>query len=634
MISSRHIVARLIVVAAALVALQPGLIDIVSPVVAIAVGWQHLAKNIIPKRFIISLVVLAMTGIGLKFGIAPAFALMVLAVLVSMNSSELAVSARWLAGWVAVLAAMHLPPFVRLMLFATDIVPPWISLVVLPVFFLMVALSCGMVRIIHFFGATLGMLAIGYVFYIAEYSPYILSILVAIPAALTVLFENHERSPKLVQSAGVLLAGVVASFVMLVPVARMPGTLSFWIPEAKSSISRYFENYEAILKISGFQSVRIVNGAADIAPGDWVVLPSAAHPALGDQLLALRKLPHYSTIRIVIFGEHTDVDGVASALQSDGAPIGLNVDTTIPPRNSDFLGWSSGIGAVLSHDIPLNRGASISHLTWSAIPLVWILGGHRETDLYEDGSLGDMVMRKGERTGIYSAMSLAREPGGATWVMIGDSTPALNEFLAAKPSAMAELFALATGLPAVLGVLLWGMLFVAVFHRSRLGTGLLLCTAAAYLLPIPLAKNLLFGIFLDEKKANVVVVDRPTYGDRAVGRALVALSKNLVDSDVMIVVGRGAIDSARKQIVISHPPDWNLRSDCVRAGDIQLSDVRLLDAVVCPSEEKDVSLRVGRDPIAYLRGSYFFVLDQHFIANAAPPANVKWLNKIIYSIKD
>jgi hypothetical protein len=386
--------------------------------------------------------------------------------------------------------------------------------------------------------------------------------------------------------------------------------------------------------MGGFRSFRMITGAADIAPGDWVVLPSAAHQGLRDQLLALKDLPHYSTLRIVIFGEHTDVDGVASSLTGVGAPLGLNVDTTIPPRNSDLLGWSSGVGAVPNRDVPLNRGASVSHLAWSAIPLVWIHGGHLETDHFEDGSLGDTVMRKGERAGIYSAISLAQESVGATWMVIGDSTPALNELLAVQPSAMSELLALGTGLPAILGVLSWAGLFFAVATRSRAIATPLLCFAVASLLFIPLSKHLMSVRFMDPKKASAVLVDRPLYGDKAVGRSLVTLSKTVVDSDVLIVVGRGPIDSSKKQVVISHPPEWAGRADCVRAGDIQIAVVRVLDVVACPNQEQEVLLRAGRDPIAFVRESRLYVMDQHFIANAAPRANVEWLNSKILGFKN
>jgi hypothetical protein len=298
------------------------------------------------------------------------------------------------------------------MLLTTESVAPWISGIVVPAFFLAVALACGVVGLICSLVSTVVLIALGYGLYLAEIPPYFASILVALPAAMTVLFEGPDRFPSRIQSGAILSFGVAVSLVVLAPVARMPGTLSFWIPEAKSSISRYFESYETVLKMGGFRSFRMITGAADIAPGDWVVLPSAAHQGLRDQLLALKDLPHYSTLRIVIFGEHTDVDGVASSLTGVGAPLGLNVDTTIPPRNSDLLGWSSGVGAVPNRDVPLNRGASVSHLAWSAIPLVWIHGGHLETDHFEDGSLGDTVMRKGARRDLQCYLSCTRKRRG------------------------------------------------------------------------------------------------------------------------------------------------------------------------------------------------------------------------------
>jgi len=627
-------VAKLMVLGAALVSLQPGLLEIVLPVMAVTVSWLLLAGKICIRRLVVLLGGLGLAAIGLQYGVSPAFAVAVFVVLISLNSSSREISGRWLAGWIAVFAVMHLPPFVRLMLLITESVPLWISGIVVPVFFVAVALVCGLIGLVSGLTSTAVLILLGYGLYQAELSPYFASILVALPAAITVLFEKPDRLPSRIQSGGILFLGVVVSLVMLAPAVRMPGALSFWVPEAKSSISRFFESYETVLKMSGFRSARMINSAADIAPGDWVVLPSAAHQGLRDQLLALKHLPHYSTLRIIIFGEHTDVDGVASSLTAAGAPLGLNVDTTIPPRNSDLLGWSSGLGAVPSRDVPLNRGASVSHLAWSAVPIVWVHGGHRETDNYDDGSIGDMAMRKGDRAGIYSAISLAQENGGATWIVIGDSTPALNELLAAKPSAMSELLALSTGIPAILGVLSWAGLFFAVALYSRFFGAPLLWLAVVSLLLISLSKHHLSLRFMDPKDANAVVVNRPMYGDKAVGRSLVALSKSVVDSDVLIVVGRGSIDSSKKQVVISHPVDWPGRADCVRAGDVQMAEVRVMDVVACPNQEQEVLLRAGRDPIAFIRDSRLYVWDQHFIANAAPRTNVEWLNTRILELKN
>jgi hypothetical protein len=632
--SINKLVAKLMVLGAALVALQPGLLEIVLPVAAATVGWLLLAGRICIRRLFVLLGGLGLAAIGLQYGVSPAFAVAVFVVLISLNFSSLEISGRWLAGWIAVFAVMHLPPFVRLMLLITESVPLWISGIVVPVFFLAVALACGVVGLVYGLISTAVLIVLGYGLYQAEISPYFASILVALPAAITVLFEKPDRLPNRIQSGGILFLGVVLSLVMLLPAVRMPGALSFWVPEAKSSISRFFESYETVLKMSGFRSARMINSAADIAPGDWVVLPSAAHQGLRDQLLALKHLPHYSTLRIIIFGEHTDVDGVASSLKAAGAPVGLNVDTTIPPKNSNLLGWSSGLGAVPSLDVPLNRGASVSHLAWSAVPMVWVHGGHRETDNYEDGSLGDMAMRKGDRAGIYSVISLAQENEGATWIVIGDSTPALNELLAAQPSAMSELLALSTGIPAILGVLSWAGLFFAVAWRSRVFGALLLWLAVASLMLISLSKHHLSLRFMDPKEASAVVVDRPLYGEKAVGRSLVALSKSVVDSDVLIVVGGGPIDSNKKQVVISHPIDWPGRVDCVRAGDVQIAEVRVMDVVACPNQEQEVLLRAGRDPIAFIRDSFVYVLDQHFIANAAPRTNVEWLNSRILELKN
>lgn len=618
---------------ATLVALQPGLTGIAAIVGAFCACWfaTRYAASPIARAWIAFWVALALAGI--HFGLSPSLAMTGAVVLVFRAPGNQFGSARWMFPWVAAIALTQLPAVVSILLAISDMGSGWLGIVIVPLVFLATALIGGALTLAPALAAAAATLLLGVGAYQLEWTPQIQAGVVALSAASALLHAPNR--PRVVRwPTGVMVsAAITASLWIALPVAGIGKDLVVWIPAGKNAASRFFDEYASVLQAAGFRAVREVTAASAVQPGDWVVLPSAAHADLGTQLQGLRALPYYDTLRILIAGEHTDAEGIAMTLEAVGSPVGLNVDTTIPPGNSNLLGWSAGIGATAPRSLALNRGASTRARRTAIVPLIWIHGGHREPDRSDDGRLGDMQFQRGERAGLYGAFALARESQGATWAVLGDSTPVLNEYAATDPQGLAYLLALATGIPALIGIVAWGALSLSAagasgrLHQlSVVFTGGLV--AASALSPIALT----FAI-RDDGSSRVIIAQREPYGDRAVGRAVVSLSQTLVDSDVRLAIGTVLPRSDGPTVSVAHPPGWVGRTDCVRAGNVQVETVTMLDIVTCPEARSGAVLLVGDDALAFQRGEQLVVLDQHFLANAAPKGNVDWMKARIRELR-
>jgi len=623
---------------ATLITLHPGITGIAAiAMLAFGISQAVLHGNV-TKNLLVIIVVAVLALAGVELGISPGLAAVAIVVAARAFSTSKPDTLDWVAPWVAAVALCHIPPVVNMMLAISDIGPEWAGVAIHPITFITFSVIFGIFQLKFGVLAISAVLAISLFLYQLEITPSLLAMAAALPAATSTLLANRRKiSYGLIKRDWVIglpfALGILVSLAILVPAIRLPGEIAVWIPEEKNSVSKYFDQYESVLKASGFKSTRIINSIGSVQPGDWVFFPSAAHPALASQLNELKTLPHYASLIIVVVGEHTDYDGVASSINTSGSPIGLNVDTTIPLGNSDLLGWASGMGSVPSRSATINRGASISYKTWDSIPLLWIQGGHREEDRYDDGRIGDMVFRRGDRAGMYSVLALGHETSGPVWIMLGDSTPALNEYLVVAPNELAKILALGTGLPALIGLLAWAALYTTTVLNSRNISRLCLVISLLLLAATMSSTHLLAAAIRDESASRVVISNRSPYGDQAVGRALVVLSKTLIEENTNIEVGKISTESTEKLISIGHRRDWIGRLDCVRAGNIDINTIRILDVIACPENFHDPILMIGKDVLAHRDGLQLIVFDQHFISNSAPPENVEWLKKIILEMR-
>jgi hypothetical protein len=631
---TRSVLLRIGLALATLVILFPPIIDLVSLFICLITIYLALEVWRLDKRksalistsFIFS-------ALFLYLGLPPALVVALWIAVSSLIIKDKALSNHTLAAWVTSVAILQIPPVTTgLSLIAYDTFS-WAGVVAMPLTFVLLCTLSGLFR---FAAACVMVVAILFLAVMGnelEWSPYFLAMICALPASMVIVHQNERKGFSLKLMHGLLIVLGVFSLSWLAPASSITSNAAVWLPMAKTPTSRYFEEYVSVLRLAGFQSIREIYDSKEVKAGEIVLLPNAAHSEFKEQLNALKGLPHYASLRIIVFGEHTNVDGVATALNEIKAPVRLNADTTLPPKNGNILGWAGATGFAPPPTIALNRGASVSHHSILAAPILWVTGGHREFDSSADGRLGDYIFRKNESVGLYSAMSIGRQIGGPTWIVVGDSSPALNELLISNPRSFAELLAMSTGIPTILAILFWLTLSAACMNYRSPFKKVALAFSLCFGLAVPASAHHFTNLFHNSDTALVTIVDRDMYGDRAVGRALVSISSELVKNQIFIEVGNVSAEPTKKKISIGHPDGWLNRLDCTRAGGLNAKVLFLLDVVTCPEVREDVIFKIGDDAIVYKIGSNVVILDQHFISNSAPITNIEWLKSLIISTK-
>lgn len=627
---TEHLPFKLLLALATLIVLQPAGKDLALSAAFLSFLWLLLEerRNELRGKFLLFALSIASCTL-LYFGLAPAVIAVLFVTLTGTILNTALPGRGHLAAWVASLALTQFPPISTAIIDVSDYVPPWSGVLIAPFTFVLFGTVFRLLKL-HFAIMTIGvstlLASLGNYY---ELSPMLTSMLCALPVAGLPIFALHTAPVRTKMMLALVTAGALAAAAWLIPITSAASSASIWLPTQKTQTSRFFEHYDAVVKVTGLGDLRIISSASEVAPGEIVIFPNAAHPEFSSQLAALRSLPDYKSIRILVFGEHTDADGVAEALVKAGSPIGLNSDTTIPPNNENYIGWINALSAVPSAKLALNRGASVRHRSFMSTPLLWISGGHREEDRSEDGRIGDYVFRNNERVGPYSVMSIGREAGGATWIVVGDSTPALNEFLVADPKGFAQLLSISTGIPTAFTLLLWILLFVSVMPQSNHTKAISNWAVLFAAFSVPISFFVLTGSFFDAKNSQVKIYQRDIYGERAVGRGLVSLAADLSQSGVRIEVGKVSRHLNGKLISIGHPESWSSRQDCTRTGAIEANQLKLLDVLTCPESAKNSVFSIGSDTVVFKVDEQTVILDQHFIANAAPPQNIEWIKTYI-----
>jgi hypothetical protein len=556
----------------------------------------------------------------LVVGASPAFTLVTIVVGLNVSFSF---ATAGLLGWCAALAVTQLPPYTTAMVWSASHGPAWWGTACLPLGFLVAHASlCKSSRWQCLTAATL-CIGAALVAYQIEMSPAWASVLAAAPATVYGAYAlGSAQFHRWILVSGGLIAG--AWLITLAPSLTGSGSIVVVLPREPSATSRYFENYQPVVDSLGFRGWKVTSDANDIRPGEVVLFPHAYHSEFSTQLDSIRALAHYSTLKLVVFGEHTDAEGIARSLERAEAPVGLNVDTTVPHRNGDAFGWMGGLGLLATPHAPLNRGASIALNSIWSIPLLWTPAAHSEIEVSVDGQLGDFIFRSGKRAGLFAEMAVGRRLGGPTWYVIGDGSPALGELMAAAPQDMARLIANATGWPVLLHGVAWLLIVVAALALRDYGpylglAGLAFALASAIAIVIP-------NRLVREDNGPVTVFGRSVYGDRAVGRAIVALAPEIMRSGVRVQIGGDQPElRAASQVWIARPSTSAAQKDCIRTGGIELAGIKLMNALACRQVPGTALLESGGDIVAYRRGRLVTIADDDFISNAAPESNIIWL---------
>ncbi len=491
---------------------------------------------------------------------------------------------------------------------------------------------------------SLGNLSISIVFsfaisYFCQYYdiyPNYSSILIGLPAVLSVYFAEPKvikiKLVEILSLIGLFFAGFY--FIVSISLVNIPLNIKFWIPNEPHSSGSYYENYEQVLRMSGFKNFSIINNISDIAADDFIVFPYAAHPNFEETIENILNLYYSKSLKIVVVGDHTNLGGVAKSLSYVKSPILLNSDTTIPPLNSDFLGWVGSSGLQVSQNAAINRGASIKSNSVFVIPLLWITGGHLENDISSDGRLGDYLYRDYEYNGPYSIMAAGGGVDAPSWIVFGDNTPFLNEFIAVNPGILAEILVISSGFSLVIYMAFWMNIFILLYYKFNVSRFYILSAILVSFL-IPTSSYGLKLLFFNSDMSLTKLQRLYVYGDRSIGKALVKLSDALVTHNVVLEVD--TFDYWNKgldhSISIGHIPSLPKSSECIRAGGLLSGEVKVMDVLSCKLENSESLFSIGTDPIIVKSKNNILVMDKDFIVNAAPEANIDWLKKQIENLR-
>jgi hypothetical protein len=414
-------------------------------------------------------------------------------------------------------------------------------------------------------------------------------------------------------------------------------------PEAK-----LFTHYDKALAFAGIAATRVTN-PEEISENSLVLLPWLTAPLndLDDQQFATRlgDLARKRKWIVVLGGEHNDLGGSAARVeQITGSRLFRN-DLTVPIGNTD----DSGPLHVLDlrawlHETIFNRGASVQiGSLWDKVLLAGD-GWWAERDIGEWLWVGDYVWQTGDRAGrLLLASSLDR--AGARWVALGDNSFLINTQIYADPRPLIRVIESATLWPSFLKDLVLALFaailcFARYFTHSaiRQWTAYLIClsavvaaTAAALSSkPEKWQDTYLRQSGFDSRNFNIAFSEHPElFENRRLLRVKTSITGafKLPEGDVIVfgIVG-GAADIGNAKL-----------SNCRRVGGLTSGEGPfLMDAQACRVEGQAkvlIGTTEGAAAIVTANGSNraLVILDNAFLAQRAPTANIEWLTRELKS---
>ena len=166
-------------------------------------------------------------------------------------------------------------------------------------------------------------------------------------------------------------------------------------------------------------------------------------------------------------GEHTNYGNIRDRIEKISGRKLLLSDLTVPPGNQDQSGPLRGGGITpWPVDAILNRGASVPPSKLRSRVLLAGDGWWAEPDLKEWLWAGDYIFRSDDRSGPIP-LATATDDGAARWIVVGDSSPFINQQIIADPRPLILLLQLSTLWPAFLRDALIALLVAGVFIYSR-----------------------------------------------------------------------------------------------------------------------------------------------------------------------
>lgn len=418
---------------------------------------------------------------------------------------------------------------------------------------------------------------------------------------------------------------------------KIPDASYVLLPElADSPEARFYANYQEVLQFSGF-SAEVVSTAESIPSNSLVILPwltAPEYPIDRDSIDRIRALALEREWIVVMVGEHTNMGGVATKIESISQQPFLRNDLSVPKRNTDTSGHMR-VGDLRSWypSAMLNRGASVAVFS----PLTRVLlsgdGWWAEPDIGEWLWVGDYNWYPKDRHGRL-VMAAAMDYGRARWVVLGDTGPFLNEQLVTDPRPALRILELATLFPLFLkDVVLVALVAVVLIPLS---SGLAFAILGLLIASFLFFSGTVRGQWVSgDGSWRAFSRQESAFDERNFNKSLVE-SSTLLSTDWILERANGPLVdylplSNEKKITFGLIDDQLLfgstrLSQCKRLGSLWVDDIKLMDSQAC-KVLGDADILIGdKDGAAILKiGNHLLILDQNFLGRNSPPDNRLWL---------
>lgn len=414
-----------------------------------------------------------------------------------------------------------------------------------------------------------------------------------------------------------------------------------YLPKVDESYSApFFAEYTQSLAFSGLD-VTQVDRPEEIPVGAAVLLPWLTDPLpLGDEFdQGIGRLAGERRWTVFLFGEHTNLGGVADRIERITGFRYLRDDLSVPPGNRDLSGPLLSLGVTAwPASATLNRGATVTIRSERDRVLLAGDGWFADKDLKEWLWVGDYLWQPGERSGRIP-LALWSESGGARWVIVADNSMAINEQVVADPRPMISLISLGGLMPTFYRDLAIVLIIIGCLVQEKkyifpiIVTGALIATVGETVHARSPSKSWR-DFYRDEstffpRNFNKSVAREASFFTR---HDLSFYRKEFIHPETLqngrLVIVFGLIDETLSTSGIEV-------KDCKRLGGVKTSEgPMIMDGQACRVDGKvDILLgtRTSAAAIGFEQkdGYTILVFDKQFLAQHSPRENMAWLIDLI-----